>query len=171
MIYVGWKVSSHRTSNCGATAGWYTEISSKIPQLKGAKWHKLLNNGNKDELFQLLIKKLQAKTTDANSHLFTTKADQVLSNRPTVIAMYLCKHNEVDTRVNSTWNVPLNRGTIKPTSEQWTHVWLSLPSHTCITWGMVRQGDVLRNFYPCDMWFLNSLERNAAKPCYSSMPT
>ena len=65
----------------------------------------------------------------------------------------------------------LIRGTINPDSEQSTHVWLSLPSPSCITWGMVRQGDMLRNLNPCDMWFLNSLERNAAKPCYSSMPT
>ena len=75
-----------------------------------------------------LSKKLQAKTAGANLHLFITKADQVLSNKPTVLAMSLCKHEEADTSVSSTWNMPLIRGTIKPTLEQWTHVWLSLPS-------------------------------------------
>ena len=67
--------------------------------------------------------------------------------------------------------MPLIRGSIKSTSEQWTLVWLSLASPTCITWVMVRQENMLRNFNPCNMWFLNSLERKEAKPCHSSMPT
>ena len=50
-------------------------------------------------------------------------------------------------------------------------MWLSFPYPTCITWGMVHQGDMLWNFNPCDMWFLNSLEHNATKLCYSAMPT
>ena len=63
----------------------------------------MLNNANKDQFFQFLSKqKLQTKTADANLHLFITKADQVLSNKPTVIAMSLCKHEEADTSVSST---------------------------------------------------------------------
>ena len=61
--------------------------------------------------------------------LFTTKADQVLSKRSTVIAMYLCKHKEADTCVNSTWNMLLIRGKIKPTAEQWTRVIILAISH------------------------------------------
>ena len=103
----------------------------------------MLNNANKDRLFQFLSKKFQATTADANLHIFITKADQLLSNKPAVMAVSLCKHGEADTSVSSTWNMPLIRGTIKPTSEQWTHVWLSLPSCDCWTaWSTMQPSSV-----------------------------
>ena len=116
------------------------------------------------------VKKLQAKSADANSHQFITKADQELISRPNGIAMSLCKPEEADSCVSSTWNMRLIRVTIKSTSEQWTRV-IILESPICIIWVMLRYGDMLRNFNPCDIWFLNSLERHAARPCHSSMPT
>ena len=33
VIHVEWKVLSRRPTNCGETAGWHSEIASKIPQL------------------------------------------------------------------------------------------------------------------------------------------
>ena len=90
----------------------------------------MLNNANNDKLFQFFSKnKLQAKTAYANSHLFITKADQVLSNKPNGIAMSLCKPEEADSCVSSTWNMRLIRDTIKPTSEQWTRVIILDISH------------------------------------------
>ena len=94
-------LKSQTRSKRGETAGRRTRISSKIPIPKGAEWQKFLKDtANKDELFQFLSEQLQAKTADATYRLFTTKADQVLSNRPTDIsALSPCKHEEADTRL------------------------------------------------------------------------
>ena len=77
-------------------AGWNwrpTKFSEKEPIPKGAEWQKYLKDSdNKDELFQFLSEQLVQNTFDARCLLLTTKADLVLSNRPTdVTALSPCK--------------------------------------------------------------------------------
>ena len=83
----------------GETEGRRARVSAKIPIPKGAEWQKLLKESdNKDKLFQFLGRQLVQNTFDARYHLLTTKADLVLSNRPTdVSALSPCHQEEADT--------------------------------------------------------------------------
>ena len=71
-----------------------------IPTPKGAEWQKFLKESdNKDQLFQFLSEQLVQNTIDARYHLLTTKADLVLSNRPTGVSALSPCHQEADTRL------------------------------------------------------------------------
>ena len=85
----------------GGTASRRTRVSDKIPISKGAQWQLFLKDGqNKDELFQFISLELQRNTINSQCHLFTTKADIVLSNKPTDLSnLSPCRQEEADTRM------------------------------------------------------------------------
>ena len=85
----------------GGTASRKTRVSDKIPIPKGAQWQFFLNDSqNKDELFQFISLELQRLTVNSQYHLLTTKADIVLSNKPTDLSdLSPCQQEEADTRM------------------------------------------------------------------------
>ena len=92
-------LKSQTRAKRGETEGRRTRVSAMIPTPKGAEWQKFLKESdNKDQLFQFLSEQLVQNTIDARYHLLTTKADLVLSNRPTVVsALSPCHQEEADT--------------------------------------------------------------------------
>ena len=94
-------LKSQTRAKWGETEGRRTRVSAKIPIPKEAEWQKFLKESdNKHELFQFLSEQLVQNTTDARYHLLTTKADLVLSNRPTdVSALSPCHQKEADKRM------------------------------------------------------------------------
>ena len=73
-----------------------TRVTDKIPIPKGAQWPLFL----KDELFQFISRELQRITVNSQYHLLTTKADIVLSNKPTYLPdLSPCRQEEADTRI------------------------------------------------------------------------
>jgi len=85
----------------GGTASRRTRVSGKIPIPKGAQWQLFLKDSqNKDELFQFTSLELQRNTVNSQYHLLTTKADVVLSNKPTNLShLSPCGQEEADTRM------------------------------------------------------------------------
>jgi len=85
----------------GGTASCRTRVSDKIPVPKGAQWQLFLKDSqNKDELFQFISPELQRITVNSQYHLLTTKADMVLSNKPTDLSdLSSCRQEEADTRM------------------------------------------------------------------------
>ena len=123
--YQGASLKLQTRAKRGETEGRRTGVSAKIPIPKGAEWQKFLKESdNKDELFQSLSGQLVQNTIDARYHLLTTKADHVLSNRPTdVSALSPCHPEEADTRMTLHCAMLLSRTTLRPTSGQWTRMW------------------------------------------------
>jgi len=69
---------------CGGTAGYRTRVSAKIPLPKGVQWQKfLMDSQNKDEVFQYISDKHSHIHIHSSKYLLTTKANLVLSNKPT----------------------------------------------------------------------------------------
>ena len=94
-------LKSQTRTKRGETGGRRTRVSAKIPIPKGTEWQKFLTEShNKDELYQFLSEELEKNTTGASYHLFTTKADLVLSNRPAdLTGLSPCLQEEADTRI------------------------------------------------------------------------
>ena len=77
-------LKSQTRAKRGETEGRRTRVSAKIPTPQGAEWQKFLKESDKkDKLFRFLSWQQMQNTIDAWYHLPTTKADLVLSNRPT----------------------------------------------------------------------------------------
>lgn len=85
----------------GDTSGRRTRVSAKTPIPEGSAWVKFLSNSNnKQDLFNFLSEKLDELTTGASYQLFTTKDNQVLSNRTSDIStMSPSQQEEADTRM------------------------------------------------------------------------
>ena len=83
----------------GETEGRRAWFSAKAHVPKRAEWQKYPKcSDTKDELFRLLSEELVQNTIDTSYHLLTTKADLVLSTRPTdVTALSPCHQEEADT--------------------------------------------------------------------------
>ncbi|XP_076158119.1 uncharacterized protein LOC143140875 [Alosa pseudoharengus] len=99
--YIEASLKSQTRVKRGGTAGYRTQVSAKIPLPKGAQWQKFLKDSqNKDELFQYISDELQKTTAGSKYHLLTTKANLVLSNKPTDLeALSPCQQEEADTRM------------------------------------------------------------------------
>ena len=86
-------------------SGWdcisRTRVSDKIPIPKGAQWQLFVKDRqNRDELYQFISLELQRNTVNSQYHLLTTKADIVLSNKPTDLSdLSPCRQEEADTRM------------------------------------------------------------------------
>ena len=78
-----------------------TRVSDKVPIPKGAQWQLFLKDSqNKDELFQFISLELQRITVSSQYLLLTTKANIVLSNKPTDLSdLSPCPQEEADTRM------------------------------------------------------------------------
>lgn len=76
-------------------------MSTKIPLLKRVQWQKFLKDSqNKDALFKHINDELQKTTAGSKYQLLTTKANFVLSNKPTDIeTLSPCQQEEADTRM------------------------------------------------------------------------
>ena len=118
-------LKSQTRAKRGETDGKRTRVPAKISIPKGAEQQKFLKESdNKDKLFQFLSGLLVQNTFDARYHLLTTKADLVLSNRPTdVSALSPCHQEEADARMMLHCAMLLSRTTLRPTSGQWTRMW------------------------------------------------
>ncbi|KAG0718378.1 hypothetical protein GWK47_052504 [Chionoecetes opilio] len=94
-------LKSQARTRRGETSARRTRVSAKIPLPKGGEWQKFLKDyQNNDELFQFISQELQRNTTELQDHLLTTKADLVLSNKPTdLTALSPCHQEEADTRM------------------------------------------------------------------------
>ena len=85
--YIEASLKSQTRVKQGGTAGCRTRVSTNIPLPKGAQWQKFLKDSqNKDQLFQYISEELKEITAGSEYHLLTTKADLVLSNKPTDLA-------------------------------------------------------------------------------------
>ena len=100
-IYTETSLKSQTRIKRGGTASRRTRVSDKIPIPKGAQWQLFLKDSqNKDELFQFISLELQRLTVNSQYHLLTTKADIVLSNKPTDLSdLSPCQQQEADTRM------------------------------------------------------------------------
>jgi len=98
--YIETNLKSQTRIKRGRTASRRTRVSDKIPISKGAQWQLFLKDSqNKDELFQFISPELQRITVNSQYHLLTTKADMVLSNKPTDLSdLSPCRQEEADTR-------------------------------------------------------------------------
>ena len=142
-----------------------TEISSKILQPKGAKWQKFLNNAKKDSLFQFLCENF--KQTPQRPIKYSATG-------PPMFYPCLCESTEKLIHVlYPTWNMPVIRNTTKPTWEQWTLVWSTLPSPTFMTCTSLSCGSPGLYTYKTfqSTWFLNIFAQNRTRPYHSPMPT
>ena len=99
--YPAASIKSQTHAKRGEKDGRRTRVSPKIPIPKGSDWEKFLKESkNKSELFQYLSEQLVQKTSNAKYHLFTTKGEFTLSNKPAdVTTLSPCYHEEADTRM------------------------------------------------------------------------
>jgi len=99
--YMETSLKSQTRIKRGGTALCRTRVSDKIPIPKGAQWQLFVKDRqNRDELYQFISLELQRNTVNSQYHLLTTKADIVLSNKPTDLSdLSPRRQEEADTRM------------------------------------------------------------------------
>ncbi|KAG5860646.1 hypothetical protein JTB14_018941 [Gonioctena quinquepunctata] len=100
-----------------------------MPIPKGSTWLKFLSDSNNEQdSFNFLSEKFAELTAGASYQLFTTKDNQVLSNRTSDISTMSPSHQrEADIRMTLHLHTQLSKGMQKRTSSHWTQTWLFCP--------------------------------------------
>jgi len=84
-----------------ASAEHGSQTKYLYPRYTQTQWQLFVKDSqNKDELFQFICLELQRNTVNSQYHLLTTKADIILSSKPTDLSdLSPCRQEEADTRM------------------------------------------------------------------------